>query len=87
MVTVVHILGLYNICLHMWNDVSLYTDSFLHQLGQNLRNFTVTVVQERHGGPNGMYDYIEEGEDITLVPSVSQIVLRPRFQMRYYLLY
>ena len=67
------VVGLYNISLHISNNVSVHEESFLHYVGQLIRGFAVTVFQEFHGGPDGMYDYIEEGENITLVPSVSEL--------------
>ena len=33
----------------------------------------ISILQEREGGPNGMYDYIEQGENITIITTVDSL--------------
>ena len=73
-------LGEYNISVHMSNNVSEFRTSYIHPVLIEIKGLNLTVIQQHHGGPllvrrhkwtpMNMYEYVEQGENLTIITSV-----------------
>ena len=67
--------GSYNICVTAINNVSSYVEYFIHPVLYAIQGLNITLIQEKEGGPDGMYDFIEQGENITIITTVRVKIL------------